>query len=117
MPPATTRQIALCRMSAFFVPQAWSSEPHLVTLMLAASIIGRLASVGSFFESTQSRPQTYQDSSPYPSSLRILTAHSRAPGATPTTPNVLSRAATVPATCVPWPSLSRHSERSLVEQL
>ena len=93
-----------------------ASLPLFATLMLTASIRGRLASTGSRWARIQSSPHTYHESSPYPSALRIRTAQMRAPGATPTTPVVLSSAATVPATCVPWPFSSRHSVRSLVEQ-
>ncbi len=64
MPPATTRQIALWRMSSFTAPHAWSSEPHLVTLMFTASMSGRVESFGSRWRRIQSRPQTYQDSRP-----------------------------------------------------
>jgi hypothetical protein len=49
--------------------------------------------------------------------LRIRTAHSRTPGATPTTPHVLSLAPTVPATCVPWPFSSYQRVRSAELQL
>ena len=44
---------------------------------------------------------------------KTRTDHTRAPGATPTVPIPLSRAAAVPATCVPWPSESMGSSSSL----
>ena len=50
----------------------------------------------------QSIPATMPDSYPLPFPFRTFTAQMRAPGATPTTPNPLSRAPIVPATCVPW---------------
>jgi hypothetical protein len=50
---------------------------------------------------TQSTPQMIDDRVPLPWLLRTRTAHSRAPGATPTTPFASSLAAIVPATCVP----------------
>src|SRR6266550_178635 len=104
-------------MSLLVRPQLWSSLPHLVTLMLTASMRGRDESVGSRWAAIQSRPQTYEESRPTPLSLRILTAHSRTPGATPTTPVALSIAPIVPATCVPWPFPSRHAVGSEDEQL
>ena len=52
---------------------------------------------------TQSTPQITDDQLPLPVSSRTRTAHSRAPGATPTTPCPSSSAAAVPATWVPWP--------------
>src|SRR5258705_9557201 len=96
-------------MSAFVSPQLRSSRPHLVTLMFTASISGRLASEGSRCAAIQSRPQTYHDSRPSPLLFRILTAHNLTPGATPTTPESLSSAPTVPATWVPWPLPSVHA--------
>src|SRR5215217_6734119 len=117
MPPETTRHTARCRTSFVVYPQLWSSVPVFVTLMFTASNSGRVASFGSFWERIQSSPQTYHDSRPYPSSLRIFTPHTRAPGAIPTTPKPLSYAATVPATCVPCLFLSRQADRSVVEQL
>ena len=85
--------------------------------MLTASIIGRDASFGSRWDRIQSSPQTYQDSRPLPFELRMRTAHRRTPGATPTTPQVLSFAPTVPATCVPCPFSSYQRVRSAVLQL
>jgi hypothetical protein len=117
IPPWTTRQIAWCSGSLLVRPQLWSSEPSFVTLMLTASKSGRLESAGSRWARIQSRPQMYQEIRPYPSSLRILTPQTRAPGATPTTPIALSIAPTVPATCVPCEFLSRQAVRSDVEQL
>src|SRR5688500_12980382 len=102
-PALTTRQLAAWRMSLLLTPQSPPSRPHLATLMLTAAISGRFALLGSRWEAIQSRPQTYQDSNPAPVSSRILTAHRRTPGATPTTPLPLSIAPTVPATWVPWP--------------
>jgi hypothetical protein len=116
-PLATSRQIAACSTSPLVAPQFLSSAPNLATLMLTASNRGRDESEGSRCAAIQSRPQTYQERSPEPLSFRILTAQTRTPGATPTTPIVLSMAPTVPATCVPWPCTSRHSVRSVVEQL
>src|SRR5882762_4606954 len=52
---------------------------------------------------TQSTPQMTDDHEPWPVESSTLTAIKEACGATPTTPKLLSRAATVPATCVPWP--------------
>lgn len=52
---------------------------------------------------TQSIPQTIWEVDPDPAAFSTFTAHTRAPGATPTTPMSLSRAAAVPATCEPWP--------------
>ena len=59
----------------------------------------------------------YQETRPSPAELRIRTDQSRTPGATPTTPMELSRAPTVPATCVPWPFASPHAARLVLEQL
>ena len=68
--------------------------------MLATSILAAL-------RVTQSTPQMRLDQEPEPEALSTRTAQSRAPGATPTTPVALSRAAAMPATWVPcpWPSL------------
>ena len=84
--------------------------------MLTASISGRLGSAGSRWAVIQSRPQTYHDTRPAPLEFRIRTAHRRTPGATPTTPMPLSRAPTMPATCVPCPLPSSHAARFEVEQ-
>jgi len=46
-PLFTSRQIEACRKSSFSVPQAPSSWPHFVMLMLIASINGRDGSSGS----------------------------------------------------------------------
>ncbi len=60
-------------------------------LMLATSIVSALAV-------TQSTASIMQERLPLPFSFNTLTAQSRAPGATPTTPMSLSMAAAVPAT-------------------
>src|SRR6187455_1312414 len=52
---------------------------------------------------TQSMPLMTSEYEPDPLHPRTLTAVSGAPGTMPTTSRLLSRAATVPATCVPWP--------------
>ena len=101
MPALYRRQIAWWRMSRLRTPQSVASRPVFATLMFTASMRGRDESLGSRWERIQSRPQTYHDSSPLPLELRMRTAQRRTPGATPTTPTVLSRAPTVPATCVP----------------
>jgi hypothetical protein len=72
-------------------------------IMFTASIRGREGSLGSRWAKTQSMPQAYHESRPEPLSSITLTAQSRTPGATPTTPDPLSIAPIVPATCVPWP--------------
>ncbi len=64
MPPATSRQMAWCRMSLFDLPQFLSSLPSLATLMFTASMSGRDASLGSRCERIQSSPQTYHESLP-----------------------------------------------------
>src|SRR5688572_31888556 len=74
----------------------WLSLPEPPRLMLATSIVDALAV-------TQSIPQITEDQVPLPLLSRTRTAHSRAPGATPTTPAPSSLAAAVPATWVPWP--------------
>jgi hypothetical protein len=68
----------------------------LPRLMLATSILPALGV-------TQSTPQMTLDQEPAPEASSTRTAQSRAPGATPTTPVALSRAAAMPATWVPWP--------------
>ena len=85
--------------------------------MFTASISGRDESFGSRWARIQSRPQTYHESRPEPLEFRIRTAQRRTPGATPTTPHVLSFAPTVPATWVPWPFSSYQRVRSDVLQL
>src|SRR5215210_2413919 len=55
---------------------------------------------------TQSMPQMTCDHVLLPVPSRTLTEYSRVPGATPTTPDPVLRAAIVPATWVPWPSRS-----------
>ncbi len=108
-PDATRRQIAWWIGSWLVSPQLWSSDPVLATDMLAASMSGRLGSLGSRWAVIQSRPQTYHETRPAPLEFRIRTAHRRTPGATPTTPRPLSIAPTMPATCVPWPFPSPHA--------
>ena len=51
---------------------------------------------------TQSMPAMMPEVYPEPEESSTLTAQSRAPGATPTTPMPLSSAPMVPATWVPW---------------
>ena len=55
------------------------------------------------FAVTQSTPQSTLEVVPVPAFPRTRTDQSGAPGATPTTPVASSFAASVPATCVPWP--------------
>ena len=52
---------------------------------------------------TQSMPLITPDQLPLPLQPSTFTPVSGAPGATPTTSLASSRAAIVPATCVPWP--------------
>src|SRR3954453_11470062 len=104
-------------MSLFDRPQFASSEPVFATLMLTASISGLDESLGSRWARFQSSPHTYHERSPAPLELRMRTAHSRTPGATPTTPQVLSFAPTVPATCVPCPFSSYQGGGAAVLQL
>ena len=59
------------------------------------------------FAVTQLMPLITLEFDPLPLQLSTFTPVTGAPGATPTTSRVLSRAATVPATCVPWPWQSR----------
>lgn len=82
-------------------PAPLGPEPLPPRLMLATSILPAL-------RVTQSTPQIMLDHEPEPEASSTRTAHSRAPGATPTTPMPLSRAAAIPATWVPcpWPSFS-----------
>ncbi len=84
--------------------------------MFAASISGRLGSARSRWAVIQSRPHTYHEISPLPPEFRIRTAHSRTPGATPTTPAPLSMAPTMPATCVPCPLPSSQADRFVLVQ-
>ncbi len=65
-------------------------------LMFATSMVSALAV-------TQSTPAMTQDKYPRPYASKTLTPQRRAPGATPTTPMLLSTAAAVPPTWVPWP--------------
>src|SRR5687767_8534016 len=74
-------------------------------LMLATSILARPP---SRCDVTQSIPHTSHETKPLPLWSSTLTDHRRTPGATPTTPMLLSRAPTMPATCVPWPLPSSH---------
>ena len=115
-PDATSRQIAWWIGSWLVSPQLWSSEPVFATDMLAASISGRVGSAGSRWAVIQSRPQTYHETRPAPLEFRMRTAHRRTPGATPTTPWLLSIAPTMPATCVPWPLPSSQAFGLEVEQ-
>src|SRR3712207_730102 len=85
-----TRQTARCRAPAS-LDEHLLSEPLPPRLMLTTSIVSRCLY-------TQSSPQITDDHVPLPSLLKTLTAQSRAPGATPTTPARLSLAAMVPAT-------------------
>src|SRR3954447_18588528 len=101
--------MALCIASLIVLPQLPSSLPGLATDMFTDSMRGRVGSVGSRWDRIQSSPQTYQDTRPSPAELRMRTAHRRTPGATPTTPEPLSIAPTVPDTCVPWPFGSPHA--------
>ena len=71
----------------------------------------------SRWAATHSSAQTIHDSQLVPCSGNTRSAHSRAPGATPTTPMPLSLAAAMPATCVPCPLTSSQSPRSEVTQL
>src|SRR6266545_1898738 len=90
--------MALCSASLLELPQLPSSVPAPPRLMLA-TLIPRLAALLV----TQSMPQMTEDHVPEPALFSTRTEYSGAPGATPTTPTPLSLAATVPATCVPWP--------------
>src|SRR5918998_5411594 len=105
LPAATTKgtplvftalQIALCSASSLVKPQFPSSAPPPPRLMLDTSSSDELAA-------TTLMPQTMSSVVPVPASERTLIAHTGAPGATPTTPKVLSNAAAEPATCVPCP--------------
>ena len=99
------------------LPQFWSSDPVLATLMFTASKSGRPGFAASRWAAIQSRPQTYHDRRPSPDALRIRTDQSRTPGATPTTPMSLSIAPTVPATWVPCQWLSPQAVGSGFVQL
>jgi len=61
----------------------------------------RPALKSDFLEAIQSMPATRALVEHKPPLLHTLNPQSRAPGATPTTPRSLSKAPTVPATCVP----------------
>ena len=76
--------------------------------MFATSIRGPPADVR--FDVTQSIPHAIHEIRLEPEAVKTRTDHSRAPGATPTTPRSLSSAPTIPATCVPWPCSSRQRE-------
>src|SRR5262245_6593640 len=117
MPAVYRRQIAWWRMSRLWTPQSGASEPVLATLMFTASNSGRDGLLGSCCARIQSSPQTHHDSRPAPLEFRMRTAHRRTPGATPTTPIVLSRAPTVPATWVPCPFPPPHAARFELVQL
>src|SRR3954453_14712187 len=117
IPPATTRQIAWWRRTLLVNPQLWSSLPALVPLILTASNSGRPGVLGVRWARDQLGPPRYHEIKPSPLSLRMRTPHTRAPGATPTTPMPLSSAPTIPATCVPWWFLSRQAVGSDVAQL
>jgi hypothetical protein len=80
---------------------AWSIDELAGPLMLTFATAGFLA-----FAVTQSIPFMMDDTEPAASQSSTFTPMSGAPGATPTTALVLSSAASVPATCVPWPSQS-----------
>src|SRR3989338_9014340 len=99
-PASRARQIALCNASLFELPQLLSEAPPPPRLRFA-TVIGP-----PFFGAllvTKSRPQMTDDHEPEPALFSTRTAQSLAPGATPTTPTPLSKAAIVPATCVPCP--------------
>src|SRR5215213_6615829 len=97
LPSSTTWQIALCSGVVVGPHGFWSAAVASPSrLMLTTSIVSRWAY-------TQSSPQITDDQLPLPLLSRTLTAHSRAPGATPTTPRRLSLAAMVPETWVPCP--------------
>ncbi|MCZ0979574.1 hypothetical protein O1L60_12190 [Streptomyces diastatochromogenes] len=98
----TTLQIAWCQGSWLVLPQLPSSAPSPPRLMFATLMPYRAALFAS-----QLSPQMMLEVLPLPLAPSTFTAYSRAPGATPTTSSALSRAATVPATWVPWPLLSR----------
>jgi hypothetical protein len=88
------------------VPQRLSSAPVSPKLRLATAM-SLLALRSLRVEATQSMPQTV--CAVVFCSVRwskMRTAHSRAPGATPTRPIRLSSAPMNPATMVPWPSES-----------
>src|SRR2546426_5450229 len=68
-----------------------------------ATLISFVGSLSLRVEVAQSIPQSTLDRLPEPFLVRTLTAQSRAPGATPTTPILLSSAPIIPATFVPWP--------------
>src|SRR6266536_300557 len=89
-PAATERQIASCSGSPVKQPDRLGLEPLPPRLMLATSILPAL-------RVTQSTPQMTFDHEPAPEASSTRTAHSPAPGATPTTPVALSRAAAMPA--------------------
>jgi His/Glu/Gln/Arg/opine family amino acid ABC transporter permease subunit len=78
-------------------------------LMLATAMLmpGSPSAAPSLYSArrpvTQSTPLMTQELKPLPPASRTLTAQRRAPGATPTRPMLLSLAAAVPATWVPWP--------------
>src|SRR5215213_9589535 len=85
-PAATTRQTASCSGS---LPVHVLSDPGPPRLMLTTSIVSLLVT-------TQSNPQMTSDVQALPSVRITLTAQRRAPGATPTTPTLLSKAPMMP---------------------
>src|SRR3954447_18693460 len=97
-PAAVAAQIALCSASLLAAPQLPSLAPAPATLMFATRMFSAAA-----FAATQLMPHSSCDSVPDADLLSTLTAYSRVPGATPTTPLPSSRAPTMPATLVPWP--------------
>ena len=87
MPAATELAMAVSKLVLLKAP---------ARLMLTTSISPARAV-------TQSIPAISEVRNPVPSSPSTFTDHTRAPGATPTTPYPLSSAAAIPATWVPWP--------------
>ena len=88
---------------SFFVrPQLPSSVPPPLRDMLA-TWMSLLGSLSPRVAVTKSIPQMMSERFANPCLLSTRTAHSRAPGAMPTTPRALSFAPTIPATAVPWP--------------
>src|SRR3954453_15108107 len=90
LPAAATRVTPAAAVLASAVLNAvlGQSQPKL---MLTTSIVDACVV-------TQSRAAMMPEIEPLPVEPRTLTAHSRTPGATPTTPKVLSSAPAVPAT-------------------
>ena len=100
-PALTAAQMAWWTESPFVAPQLWSSVSVVAPPRLMLAIWTVLACC-----LTQSMPHRICEPVPLPAALSTLIDQMRAPGATPTTPEPLSIAPIVPATCVPWPLLS-----------